>query len=101
MVFEALRREEVSASAGGSFIALFTTAIGTSLDAMAVGVSLAFLGVNIWVVAAATGLATFCIATGHPGQLNTWPKILSYSSYKFMKSFATRLRMPCRNACRH
>ncbi len=39
------------------------TAVGTSIDSMAVGVSLAFLPVNIWVMAAAIGTATFTMAT--------------------------------------
>lgn len=43
---------------------LMATAIGTSIDAMAVGVSLAFLQVNIVVVAVAIGLATFAMSTG-------------------------------------
>jgi len=42
---------------------LLTTAIGTSIDAMAVGVTLAFLDANIVVTAAAIGLATFLMAT--------------------------------------
>lgn len=42
---------------------LVATAIGTSLDAMAVGVSLAMLDVNIAVVAGAIGLATFVMAS--------------------------------------
>ncbi|MGX9965239.1 manganese efflux pump MntP [Roseomonas sp. F4] len=43
---------------------LLATAVGTSIDAMAVGVSLALLDVNIWIVAPAIGLATFIMATG-------------------------------------
>lgn len=43
---------------------LFATAIGTSIDAMAVGVSLAFLDVNILVIAAAIGFATFTMSAG-------------------------------------
>lgn len=42
---------------------LLATAIGTSLDAMAVGVTLAFLDVDITVAAAAIGLATAVMAT--------------------------------------
>lgn len=42
---------------------LILTAIGTSIDAMAVGVTLAFLPVNIWVTAAAIGTATFLMVT--------------------------------------
>jgi len=43
--------------------ALVATAVGTSLDAAAVGVSLAFLGVNIGVIAVSIGLTTFVLAT--------------------------------------
>lgn len=43
---------------------LVITAIGTSLDAMAVGASLAFLKVNIVVIAIAIGLATFVMSSG-------------------------------------
>jgi putative Mn2+ efflux pump MntP len=43
---------------------LIATAIGTSIDAMAVGASLAMLKVNIIVVAAAIGLATFLMSSG-------------------------------------
>ncbi|SFI46968.1 manganese efflux pump MntP family protein [Albimonas pacifica] len=39
------------------------TAVGSSIDAMAVGVSLAFLQVNILAVAAAVGLATLAMST--------------------------------------
>lgn len=44
-------------------LVLVGTAIGTSLDAMAVGVSLALLDGNITIVAAAIGLATFAMVT--------------------------------------
>jgi len=43
--------------------ALVATAIGTSIDAAAVGVGLAFLGVNIWIIAASIGLTTFVLTT--------------------------------------
>jgi len=42
---------------------LLMTAIGTSVDAMAVGVTLAFLDVNIVTTALAIGLATFVMTT--------------------------------------
>ncbi|KQN61931.1 MULTISPECIES: manganese efflux pump MntP [Rahnella] len=45
------------------FWLLVTTAIATSLDAMAVGVGLAFLQVNILVMALAIGAATTIMAT--------------------------------------
>ena len=66
MVLHSLRpAEERSASAQDSSLwALMATAIGTSIDAMAVGVSLAFLDVNILVVALAIGFATFLMSTG-------------------------------------
>ena len=39
------------------------TAIGTSLDAMAVGVSLAFLDVNIFLIALVIGLTTMMMSS--------------------------------------
>jgi manganese efflux pump family protein len=39
--------------------ALVATAVGTSIDAAAVGVGLAFIGANIWVIAASIGFTTF------------------------------------------
>ena len=46
-----------------SFIILAITAFATSIDAMAVGVSLAFVNVNIEVTAAAIGFTTFIMVT--------------------------------------
>jgi manganese efflux pump family protein len=46
-----------------SFIILAITAFATSIDAMAVGVGLAFIDVNIIVTAVAIGLATFTMVT--------------------------------------
>lgn len=51
---------------GGSFLVLLATALGTSIDAMAVGLSLAFIGINlqgIIVISVAIGLATFIMST--------------------------------------
>lgn len=42
---------------------LILTAIGTSIDAMAVGATLALLDTNIWLIAAMIGAATFLMAT--------------------------------------
>ena len=42
---------------------LIATAVGTSIDAAAVGVGLAFIGANIWIIAASIGLTTFLLAT--------------------------------------
>jgi len=58
------KEEESSSSDNRSLIVLMATAIGTSIDAMAVGVSLAFLDVNIVIVAIAIGFATFAMSTG-------------------------------------
>ena len=54
--------EDVQPGRSGG-LALVATAIGTSIDAAAVGVGLAFIGVNIWVVAASIGLSTFILTT--------------------------------------
>lgn len=62
MMLEAFKPRE-EGGGGGSFGAIVATAVGTSIDAMAVGVSLAFLEVNILVVAAAIGIATTIMAT--------------------------------------
>lgn len=69
MIWHALtdhRRREAPRAFGlatGGRLALVATAVGTSIDAAAVGVSLAFLEANIVVVALAIGLATFLMAT--------------------------------------
>jgi len=42
---------------------LVVTAIGTSIDSMAVGVSLAFVAANIWITSAAICFATFSMST--------------------------------------
>ena len=44
-------------------LALVATAVGTSIDAAAVGVGLAFIEVDIWVVAASIGFTTFVFTT--------------------------------------
>ncbi|MEP9353172.1 manganese efflux pump MntP family protein [Xanthobacter sp. KR7-65] len=49
---------------GRSLGMLLATAVGTSIDAMAVGVSLAFFNVNIVLVAAAIGAMTFLMSSG-------------------------------------
>ncbi len=46
-----------------SFIVLAITAFATSIDAMVVGVGLAFINVNILATAAAIGFATFSMVT--------------------------------------
>jgi len=67
MILLALRAEEGEAR-GTSFIGtpvtLLLTAVGTSIDAMAVGVSLAFIKANIFVIVAAIGATTFLMSAG-------------------------------------
>lgn len=64
MAHSALRKAEHAAPVGRSMPILIATAVGTSLDAMAVGVSLAFLQVDILVIAISIGLATFVMSSG-------------------------------------
>lgn len=45
------------------FAVLALTALGTSMDALAVGVTLALIGANIWISALAIGTASFTMAT--------------------------------------
>lgn len=44
-------------------LTLVATAIGTSVDAAAVGVGLAFIGANIWIIALSIGASTFVLTT--------------------------------------
>jgi manganese efflux pump family protein len=66
MIYEGLKPSEAD---GGtppqqhSFFTLALTAFGTSIDAMAVGVSLAFVDVNILLAAGLIGLATTTMVT--------------------------------------
>jgi putative Mn2+ efflux pump MntP len=61
--FQPTREGEVSATVRRGMLALVATAVGTSIDAAAVGVSLAFIGANIWIIAAAIGFTTFVATT--------------------------------------
>ena len=70
MIWEALKpddeaEEEAEArkAASRGLIALVATAVGTSIDAGAIGVGLALLGENIWLIAACIGATTFTLAT--------------------------------------
>lgn len=75
MIWEALKPQDhddaeedavastVKTAGKAGMIALVATAVGTSIDAGAVGVSLALLGENIWIIAAAIGFTTFALAT--------------------------------------
>lgn len=55
--------QQTDKTARTSFFMLVLIAVGTSLDAMAIGVSLAFLDINIFIIAAAIGFATFIMST--------------------------------------
>ena len=64
MIREGLRKKDISEQPQShSFALLATTAVATSLDAMAVGVGLAFLQVNIVTTALAIGASTMVMAT--------------------------------------
>lgn len=64
MAFQAwTRQEEDGTPSTGGLRATILTAVGTSLDAMAVGVSLAFLQVNIFVIALCIGAATMVMSS--------------------------------------
>lgn len=65
MIWEGLRKKESveEAPQSHSFMLLATTAVATSLDAMAVGVGLAFLQVDIVTTALAIGASTMVMAS--------------------------------------
>jgi putative Mn2+ efflux pump MntP len=63
MILESFKKEEVRQDETHKLHVLILTAIGTSIDAMAVGATLAFIDVNIWIAAGMIGLATFIMAT--------------------------------------
>jgi putative Mn2+ efflux pump MntP len=64
MIWDSLQRpKDKKKPRQHSFGVLFITAIGTSIDAMAVGVTLALLGADVIVNALAIGLATFAMTT--------------------------------------
>lgn len=64
MIWDALRRHaEAEKPQSHSFLVLALTALGTSIDALAVGVTLALVGANIVANALAIGVATFTMTT--------------------------------------
>ena len=70
MIWEALKPEdeaeeeaETRKAVSRGLVALVATAVGTSIDAGAVGVGLALLGATIWLIAACIGFTTFSLAT--------------------------------------
>ena len=65
MLYESLSpsREEIEKPSRHSFLKIALAAFGTSIDAMAVGVSLAFVEVSIFLAAGLIGLATTVMVT--------------------------------------
>lgn len=63
MIYEGFQNEEAERKESHKLSILILTAIGTSIDAMAVGATLALLNVNIWMMAGMIGAATFMMAT--------------------------------------
>lgn len=63
MLFESFKSGHKEEICQHTFGALVLTAIATSIDAMAVGATMAFLDMNIWLSALAIGTATFLMAT--------------------------------------
>lgn len=62
MIKEALGKEEENCDDDLSFKTMILLAIATSIDALAVGVTFAFLNVNIYLAAAIIGITTFLIS---------------------------------------
>ena len=54
---------ETATTTRRGLVGLIATAVGTSIDAAAVGVGLAFIGANIWIIALSIGFTTFVLTT--------------------------------------
>jgi putative Mn2+ efflux pump MntP len=63
MMYESTHNTEETPRPSPTLRILILTAIGTSMDAMAVGMTFALLDVNIWFMAALIGFATFAMST--------------------------------------
>lgn len=59
MIFEGLRRKEDNTKDYSKSLALIPLAVGTSIDAFAVGLSFALLNIRIWYSAMIIGIVTF------------------------------------------
>ncbi len=64
MIWEALRGGDGDDSGSFAFKELLLLAIATSIDALAVGVTFAFLSVDIWSSVAVIGVTTFAFSFG-------------------------------------
>lgn len=63
MIRESIDQEKEEATEKPKTGFLILTAIGTSIDSLAAGVTMAFLNINILIAAAAIGCATFTMST--------------------------------------
>ena len=61
MIYEAVKGEEKQ-DASIAFAAMLPLAIGTSIDAMAAGITLSFSSTNIFAAVAIIGAITFCLS---------------------------------------
>lgn len=62
MIREALKGKKQDFSENNNFKMMFLLAVATSIDAMAVGISFAFLQVNIWKSVTIIGITTFILS---------------------------------------
>ena len=62
MIREAIWGEEESQDSNFGVRHMFIMAVATSIDALAVGITMAFLGINIWLAATIIGVITFLLS---------------------------------------
>lgn len=62
MIRETLSDDNEGHDADFGFRKMFIMAVATSIDALTIGVSMAFLNVNIWLAAAVIGVVTFALS---------------------------------------
>lgn len=62
MIKESFSKEENEEDASFAFKTMLMMAIATSIDALAVGVTFAFLNVNLWLAVATIGTVTFALS---------------------------------------
>ena len=77
MIREALSKEEEAVDASFAFRPMLIMAVATSIDALAVGITFAFLQVNILVAASFIGVTTFLLSA-----LGVWIGHLFGARYK-------------------
>ena len=62
MIREAVSKDDDKTDSSLSFAAMLPLAVATSIDALAIGVTFAFLNVNIWLAVTIIGAITFVIS---------------------------------------